>query len=129
VEDFHRLEVYQKAVLFERQLHAAVRGFPLHYRRKLGAQLDDAAESIGANIAEGCGRKNRHHGNAELIRYLHFSFGSACEVEHRLRGAHDKRLLDGPTYHRLDSLLVEIKRMLVGLIRRLDERDRGRDDL
>jgi four helix bundle protein len=70
--------------------------------------------------------KDKDHGNAELIRYLHISFGSACEVEHRLAGAFDKKLFDRPMYSRLNATLVEIKRMLAGLIRRLRADDRGK---
>src|SRR5688572_6801880 len=125
MEDPKRLQVYHKAIQLERDVHVAVKRFPIYYRRKSGAQLDDAAESIGSNIAEGCGRKSRYHGNGELIRYLHFSVGSANEVEHRLRSAADKGFIDVPTYRKLDGQAVEVKRMLASLIRRLDEGDRG----
>ena len=126
VENYRRLTVYQKSVAFQTELHAVILDFPFHYRRTLVAQLDGAAESIGANIAEGCGRKDKDHGNTELIRYLHLAFGSACEVEHRLQGAHNKKLIDVRTYSRLNAAIVEIKRMLAGFIRRLREGDRGR---
>ena len=126
MEDFRRLQVYQKARAFSLEIAALVKRFPIHQQRTLGAQLDDAAESIGANIAEGCGRKNKNHGNAELIRYFHFSFGSACEVEHRLLGARDRRLIDASTHKRLEDQVCEIKRMIAGMVRALETRDRGR---
>src|SRR5687767_2016540 len=125
MEDPKRLQVYHKAIQLERDVHVAVKRFPIYYRRKTGVQLDDAAESIGSNIAEGCGRKSRHHGNGELIRYLHMSVGSANEVEHRLRSAADKHFIDSATYNQLNDQVVEVKRMLAGLIRKLDEGDRG----
>ena len=125
MEDPRRLDVYHKAIQLERDVHMAVMRFPLHYRRKTGVQLDDAAESVGSNIAEGCGRKSRYHGNGELIRYLHFSFGSANEVEHRLRSAMEKNFIDAATHRALNDQVVEVKRMIAGLIRKLDERDRG----
>lgn len=125
MEDPKRLQGYHKAVQLERAVHAAVKRFPVYYRKKTGVQLDDAAESVGSNIAEGCGRKSRYHGNGELIRYLHLSVGSANEVEHRLRSAVDKHFIDGPTYTQLNNQTVEVKRMLLGLIRKLDEGDRG----
>ena len=53
------------------------------------------------------------------------SVGSANEVEHRLRSAADKHFIDAPTYTRLNDQVVEVKRMLAGLIRKLDEGDRG----
>ena len=125
MEDPRRLKVYHKALQLEKDVHDAVRHFPLHYRRKTGVQLDDAAESIGANISEGCGRKSRYHGNGELIRYLHMAVASANEVEHRLRSAAYKQFIDQPTHRRLDNQVVEVKRMLASLIRKLDEGDRG----
>jgi four helix bundle protein len=126
MEDFHRLAVYQKARAFSLAINEVVKRFPIHLQRKLGAQLEDAAESIGANIAEGCGRKNKNHGNAELIRYYHYSFGSACEAEHRLQGARDRGIIDVATHARLNDQLVEIKRTIAGMIRALETRDRGR---
>ena len=128
MEDPKRLKVYLKAVRLDEDVHDAVRRFPLAYRRKTGVQLDDAAESIGSNIAEGCGRKSRYHGNGELIRYLHMAVGSANEVEHRLRSAAHKQFIAAPTYRKLNDQVVEVKRMLASLIRELDEGDRGRTD-
>jgi four helix bundle protein len=125
VEDFRRLGVYREACTLAREMFAVTRRFP-SYLRRLAAQLDDAAESIGSNIAEGCGRKNRNHGNAELIRYLHISFGSACEVQHRLGGARDKGLITRKEYYQLESRVVGVKRMLSAFIRSLEDGDRGR---
>jgi four helix bundle protein len=119
------MRVYQCARIFARNVHRATRTFP-DYLRTLAAQLDDAVESIGSNIAEGCGRKNRNHGNAELIRYLHFSFSSACEAEHRIAGAHDRGLIEKKRYWQLDSQARVIKKMLAKWIRSLQDRDRGR---
>jgi four helix bundle protein len=125
VEDFTRILVYQKARIFSREIFVVTRRFPYAFR-KLATQLDDAAESIGSNIAEGCGRKNRDHGNAALIRYLHMSFGSACETQHRIGGAHDRELMTDEEYDHLISSAVEIKRMLSKFIRSLGDGDRGR---
>jgi four helix bundle protein len=123
--DFRRLRVYRESVFFAREVYQATRRFPF-YRRKLASQLDDACESIGSNIAEGCGRKNRNHGNAELIRYLHMSFGSANEAQHRLAGAHDRELMFDHDYANLEARIVGIKRMLSALVRSLEDGDRGR---
>ena len=125
MEDFHRLEVYGLARAFSKDVHFATRRFPAHLR-KLAAQLDDATESIGSNIAEGCGRKNWKHSNAELIRYLHYSFSSACEAQHRLAGAHDKELLTTETYLALEEQVQTIKRKLTRFIQKLERDDRGR---
>lgn len=126
MEDPNRLRVYQCAEVYARNVHRAVRGFPRHLLATLVAQLEDAAESIGSNIAEGCGRKNSNHGNAELIRYLHFAVSSANESRHRARGGYYRGYIPKPLYWRLDAQIVLIKKMLARLIKRLDEDDRGR---
>ena len=93
MEDFTKLEVYHLARAYSKAVFMATRQFPDYLKPKLAAQLDGAAESIGANIAEGCGRKKWDHGNAELIRYMHYSFASANEAQHRVLGANDKELI------------------------------------
>jgi 23S rRNA-intervening sequence protein len=45
--------------------------------------------------------------------------GSACELEYHLLLARDLGFLSEATYARLGPQIEEIKRMLVGLIRRL----------
>ena len=70
MEDFRHLRVYQHSRELTRGVWRATRGLPWQ-AQKLVIQLDEACESIGANIAEGCGGKNRLHGHAELMRYAH----------------------------------------------------------
>lgn len=126
MEDFHHLRVYQDARALTRDVWRATRRLPWCVQRTLVPQLDNACESIGANIAEGCGRKNRFHGNAELIHYLHFSYGSANESDHRLGGLFDRELLTAAVYDDLNPRLQEIKRKLRLWNDHLYKRDRGR---
>ena len=126
MEDFQHFRVYQDARQLTRDVWKATRGLPWCVQRTLVPQLDNACESIGANIAEGCGRKNRHHGNAELIRYLHFSFGSANEVEHRLGGLADREILQLSAFEELNPRVIEIKRKLRLWNSQLYRLDRGR---
>lgn len=99
---------------------------PLYLRWRLGGQLDDAADSIGSNLAEGSGRKNPDHGNTELIRYAYLSHGSACEVEHRLAALHDRGLIPDEVHTDLTTRVVRIKAMLLSLIAYWKRKDRGR---
>jgi four helix bundle protein len=117
VSDYRKLEVYHEARALAREIFRMTSQLPPYLRWRLGAQLDDAAELIGANLAEGCGRKNFGHGNTELIRYGHISFGSACEVEHRLQGLNDRELLSDAEHAPLHARINRIKGMLLNLIR------------
>jgi four helix bundle protein len=128
MEDFRRLRVYDEACVLRRELWPWIIRMPLHFQRTLGAQVDDAVESIGSNIAEGCGRRNPLHSNAELIRYAHFSGGSAFEADHRIAGLYERSLIPEQEYRALDERVQRIKRMLNAWIRELIRRDRGRQD-
>jgi len=74
------------------------------------------AASIAANIAEGCGKR----GNAEFQRYLGIAAGSASELEYHLLSARDLGFLATHQYDSLNSAATEVKRMLAGLIRKVE---------
>ena len=74
-------------------------------------QLVRAAISVGANLAEKCGRT----GDRELRRFVRIALGSASELEYHLLLARDLGLLPEPTYEQLTNSTVEIKKMLTRL--------------
>jgi four helix bundle protein len=74
-----------------------------------------AASSIGANIAEGAGRKS----DGELKRFLHIARGSAAELEYHLLLAHDLELLPGGVNGLLARQTDEVQRMLTALIQQV----------
>lgn len=80
------------------------------------AQLSRSAVSIGANIAEGCGKSSR----AETIRYLDIAAASAAETEHHLILAADAAVFESG---QVEDLLARIgsirRRMLQSLQRKL----------
>jgi four helix bundle protein len=78
-------------------------------------QMIRAAISVPSNIAEGCGRS----GDRELRRFCRMALGSGSELEYHLLLARDLGLLTGPVYEPLAAQVVEVKRMLAGLIRSL----------
>jgi four helix bundle protein len=81
----------------------------------LASQLRRASASIGANLAEGCGRDS----DADFRRFVQMASGSACEVEYHLLLAYDLGLIQKSVYEPLDAQVNEVKRMLVGLSRYL----------
>ena len=80
----------------------------------LTTQLRRAAASVGANIAEGCGRNTQ----ADLARFLQISLGSANESEYFLLLANDLNYLELTEYESLYRQINEIKAMLISLIQR-----------
>ena len=72
-------------------------------------------EKSHRHIAEGCGRGS----DAELSRFLQISMESASELEYFLLLAKDLRFLDFETHGALDHQVIEVKKMLVALIKKL----------
>jgi four helix bundle protein len=86
----------------------------------LTSQLRRAAVSIGANIAEGCGRRS----DGELVRFLQIARGSASEVEHHLLLARDLKFLQAATHQGIEKRLQEVQRMLTSLVSSIQETQR-----
>ena len=80
-------------------------------------QIRRCAASIAANIAEGCGK----HGNAEFQRFLNIASGSASELEYHFLLSKDMGFIDAKSYEQLNNDVVEVKRMLASLARKVNE--------
>lgn len=57
MEDFKNLRVWQKTHEVTLNIYRKSRTFPNEERYGLTSQMKRAAASIGANLAEGCGRR------------------------------------------------------------------------
>jgi len=91
-------------------------GFPKEEMYGLTSQLRRAAASIGANIAEGCGRRS----DAEMKRFVQIARGSASELEYHLLLAKDLCLLSAACFEDLEARVLEVQRMLTSLSHRLN---------
>jgi four helix bundle protein len=116
MQDFRRLQVWRKSHALAVEVYAVAARLPRGAGWALQGQLTRAAVSVPANIAEGCGRA----GDRDFRRFLRHSLGSACELEYHLLLARDLGFLPNCTYEGLAPQVIEIKRMLAGLIRRLN---------
>jgi four helix bundle protein len=83
----------------------------------LTSQIRRCAASVAANIAEGCGK----HGNPEFQRFLDIAAGSASELEYHFLLSKDLGFLTAERYQELHSGVVEVKRMLASLTRKINE--------
>jgi len=114
---FEKLQVYQKAVAFADAICTLTRGLPRGYFF-LADQLNRAALSIAANIAEGNGRFTK----ADRRNFFGIARGSVQECVPLLEPANRQELLEAPQHQQLKADLEEIARMLSGLIKGLDKR-------
>lgn len=116
MKDFRNLKVWEKAHRLTLDSYKATGTFPKAEMFGLTSQVRRAAASIAANIAEGCGKR----GHAEFQRFLNIATGSASELEYHFLLARDLLFLDEAVYQRLSVSVVEVKRMLSALVRKVE---------
>jgi four helix bundle protein len=115
MRDFRQVSVWQKAHQLTLHVYKSVESFPSTEKFGLTSQITRAASSIGANIAEGCGRG----GDAELCRFLRIAIGSAFELDNHLLLARDLGLLNADAYSTVEIEVREVQRMLGAFIRKI----------
>jgi len=116
VKDFRELKVWEKAHEIALRSYRLTEGFPKHELFGMASQIRRCSTSIPANIAEGCGRL----GNSELHRFLQIACGSTNELEYHLLLALDLGYLSAEDHLSAQKQLLEMKRMLVALTRKVD---------
>ena len=110
---YRDLKVWQKSMLFANQVILVIDEMDTprkHYR--LIEQLESAATSVPMNIAEGKGRNSKK----EFIHFLYISRGSIYEALTLLEIFKQQNWLSEEKYNKLESSVMEIIRMLKGLI-------------
>jgi four helix bundle protein len=112
------LQVWQKAHKLTLSIDRNTQCFPTEERFGLTSQIRRSCSSIGANLAEGCGRRS----DAEMARFVQIAMGSGAELSYHLRLARDLNLLSKASFELLRSDLSEVMRMLSSLSQRLKPR-------
>ena len=116
MKNFRDLTVWQKAHALTLASYRGTAEFPKHEMYGLTNQIRRCSASIAANIAEGC----RKRSNAEFQRFLQIASGSASELEYHFLLAKDLGFLGDEAYKKLEISVVEVKRMLAGLIKKVE---------
>ncbi len=116
MKDYRHLEIWNRSHQITLALYKMTARFPREELFGLTSQIRRAAASIGANIAEGCGRR----GDGEFHRFLQMASGSASELDYHLLLAHDLHMLDAPTYRRIGAELSRLRRQLTALLLKVD---------
>ena len=110
---FERLEVWQDARLFVREIYLTSRSFPQEERYILCSQIQRAAISVVSNIAEGVSRSSEK----EKARFLEIAYGSLMEVYCQLYIAYDLSYITKGQLAELKLSVDKISNKLNALIR------------
>jgi len=114
---YQDLEVWQKAMDLVVDCYQLARIFPKSEIYGLTSQLQRAAVSVPANIAEG---RSRHH-TREFLQYISFAYGSLAEMETLVRIAGRLNYINTKQSEKTLDKTAEVGRMLNGLRRSLGE--------
>jgi four helix bundle protein len=98
------LRVYQRAEELSDMVWNIATEWEPFAKNTIGTQLVRAADSIGANIAEGYGRGSF----ADNKRFVRIARGSLYEVRHFLRRADKRDLVPAEAKKQLQPLIKEI---------------------
>jgi len=111
VRDYKNLRVWAQAHELTLAVYKATQAFPHEERFGLTSQVRRASASIGANLAEGCGRRS----DGEMGRFVQIAMGSGAELSYHLLLARDLGLLDNDEYANLSTAADTVMRMLSAL--------------
>ncbi len=102
--NFENLRIYELSEKLSDQVWNCVARWDNLARDTVGKQLIRAADSIGANIAEGSGRGS----SQDYRRFLRMARGSLYETVHWLRRAYRRKLITAKQTESLRRLVEEL---------------------
>src|SRR6185312_15588945 len=114
MQNYRKLKVWEKAHALALAVHALTEEMPRKSNTELIDQLRRAALSVPANIVEGAGSAT----DKDFARFLRIAFSSANELEYHLQFAADTALIPQAVFSVRQTEVIEIRKMLMGLIRR-----------
>ena len=113
MRDFKQLDVWRKAHLLTLDVYRVTEGFPRAEVFGLSASLRRRSAAISMKIAESCGKDAlpEYHGCLSAAR------GMGTELEYQLLLARDLDLIKPDVHDTLVAQVVEVRKMLSGLLR------------
>ncbi len=125
MSDFKKLIVWQKAHVMALDAHKLAGKLRRADHAALRSQIMRAAMSVPANIVEGSGQETAK----QFSRFLLIALNSTTELEYHLLITRDLDLAKNSECLTLLTQLIEVRKMLHGLRRRLATRSRSETEL
>lgn len=114
-KSFEDIESWKKARVFNKLIYMATNTSFFDKDFDLKRQIRRASTSISSNIAEGFERNT----DKEFIHFLYIAKASAGEVRSQLYLSYDLNYLDEESFNDLKDKIVEISKIISGLIKHL----------
>ena len=116
--NFKQLKVWQKAHVMTLDVHRVAGQIRGVKHAALRSQMTRAAMSVPTNIVEGSGQRSTR----EYARFLRIALNSTTELEYHLLAARDLGAVRETDSLTLITQVIEIRKMLYGLLRYLAAR-------
>jgi four helix bundle protein len=110
---FENLQVYKLSEKLADEVWTVVTGWEHFAKNTVGRQMVRAADSVGANIAEGSGRGSYQDNR----RFVKMARGSLNETKHWLRRAYRRGLLSAADVKRIRPIIDELAPKLNAFLR------------
>jgi four helix bundle protein len=120
LNSYRELEVWQFGVKLTKQVYELTRTFPKQEVYGLCSQMQRAAVSVPANIAEGHARSS----TKEFLHHISIARGSLAELETMLTIAEELRYCPPSATFAILQVCDRVSRMMAGLRRHLNDKIR-----
>jgi len=110
MHNFKKLDIWTKSIELVTKIYSITNSFPNQERFGLTSQIQRAAVSIPANIAEGSAKSS----NKDFARFLEMSIGSSFELETELIIALNLKYIDSVVFTNIETKINEIQKMING---------------
>jgi four helix bundle protein len=111
LKSYKELIVWQKSFELVKKIYKITDNFPKSEVYGLTSQIRRASISIPSNIAEGFVRNHKK----EYSQFISIAFGSGAELETQILLSKELKFITDKEFYELDSLLLEIMKMLNSL--------------
>jgi four helix bundle protein len=101
---FEKLEIWKLSVDLAVETYKMIQVFPKEEKYGLVSQITRAANSIGANIAEGSTRKS----SKDKARFIEIAFGSAMELAHFTYLSYKLEIINIEKYEEFKTRILEV---------------------
>lgn len=110
-----RLQLWKEAIELVACIYEMTDTFPREEEFGLKSQLRRASVSVPSNIAEGLTRKS----TKDKLHFLNIGQASLSEIDAQIEIAHRLQFLSDKAVDSLQNQLVQVEKLLSGLIRSL----------
>ena len=108
MHNFKKLNIWVKSITLVKEIYVITNKFPKIEQYGLISQMQRAAVSIPANIAEGSAKSS----NKDFSRFLEFSLGSIYELETLAIISKELNYINEETFTFIDKQIQELQLMI-----------------